>query len=60
MVLVFIKFFGIFQFWLKWNKNKTLPTFMTALVTGFAMVSVLTIVPVGAVVMQMQQNYFTV
>jgi hypothetical protein len=59
MVLMFIKFIGIFQFCLKWDKNKTLPTFMTALVTGIAIVSLVTSVPVHALVMQMQQKYFT-
>jgi hypothetical protein len=59
MVLMFIKFIGIFQFCLKWDKNKTLPTLMTALVTGIAMVSLVTIVPVRVVVMQMQQKCFT-
>jgi hypothetical protein len=59
MVLMFIKFIGIFQFCLKWDKNKTLPTFMTALITGIAMVSLVTSVLVHAVGMQMQQKCFT-
>jgi hypothetical protein len=52
MVLMFIKFIGIFQFCLKLDKNATLPTLMTALITGIAMVSVVTCVPVGAAVIQ--------
>jgi hypothetical protein len=56
---MFIKFISIFHFCLKWDKNKTLPTFMTALVTGIAMVSLVTSVPVHAVVMQMQQKCST-
>jgi len=59
MVLVFIKFIGIFQFCLKWEKNETVLTFMTALITGIAMVFLVTSVPLHAVVMQMQQKCFT-
>jgi len=59
MVLMFIKFISIFQFCLRWDKNKTLPTFMAALITGIAMVSLVTSVPVCAVVEQMQEKCFT-
>jgi len=42
------------------GKNKTLPTFMAALITGIATVSLVTIVPVCAVVVQMQQMFHSV
>jgi len=56
---MFIKFIGIFQFCLRRDKNKTLPTFMTALITGIAMVSLVISVPVCAAVVKMQQKCFT-